>query len=154
MVIWSIGMSGCVLLFVFTCFVALLQKGRNEPTETITDSFLLLSQLAVWNNEVEAKRNPKLNDNWARTQKFVWVKATKDTMVWPPEGEHWGAAVSDSKVVSMKDTEWYQKDLFGLKTAEEAGKNEFLTFDGDHLQFSLDDLHQWVMTYFSGSTID
>lgn len=70
-------------------------------------------------------------------------------MVWPPEGEHWGAAVSDAEVVPMNETEWYKKDFFGLKAADEAGKNEFLSFEGDHLQFGIDDLHGWVTTYFS-----
>ena len=47
----------------------------------------------------------------------------------------------------MKDTEWYKKDLFGLKTAEEAGKNFYESFPGDHLQFSDDDFKQWVNSY-------
>jgi len=74
-------------------------------------------------------------------------------MVWPKEGEQWGAPDSDaadpftSNILPMKETEWYQDDLFGLQAADEAGKNHFESFDGDHLQFSLEDLQKWVMTY-------
>lgn len=52
-----------------------------------------------------------------------------------------------NNILKMKDTEWYKKDLFGLKTAEEAGKNFYESFDGDHLQFSDDDFKTWVNTY-------
>ena len=73
-----------------------------------------------------------------------------DEMVWPKEGEHWGAPDPNdpfNKVLPMKETEWFQKDLFGLKTAEEAGKNAFESFPGDHLRFSDEDFKRWVITY-------
>lgn len=114
------------------------------------------SQLAAWGNEVPPeKRNATLNANWARTQQFVWVLATEDGMVWPREGEQWGApnAGADdpfaSAILPMNETEWYTRDLFGLRTADRAGKNHFESFAGDHLQFSRDDLHRWVTTYLT-----
>ena len=47
----------------------------------------------------------------------------------------------------MNETEWYQKDLFGLKTAQEAGKNAFESFDGDHLEFSNENFKGWIKKY-------
>lgn len=47
----------------------------------------------------------------------------------------------------MKETEWYKSDLFGLRTAQEADKNFFETFSGDHLQFKMKDFDRWIQTY-------
>ena len=39
-------------------------------------------------------------------------QALKDSMVYPNEGEHWGhfAEGSLSKVLTMRETPWYQRD--------------------------------------------
>lgn len=52
------------------------------------------------------------------------IKALKDTMVFPNEGEWWGHFADNSltTVLTMKETDWYKKDMFGLRTADEAGK--------------------------------
>merc|ERR1711981_1364442 len=75
--------------------------------------------------------------NFGKTESFVMVKAMKDTMVYPNEAEHWGALADGSfKMLPMKETAVYKNDLFGLKTADEAGKIKFETTAGNHLQFS------------------
>jgi palmitoyl-protein thioesterase len=102
------------------------------------------------NNEGEVI-DSTLNENYAKTNRFVWVMATKDRVVWPPEGEQWGAPNPTNPyddVLSMNQTEWYLKDLFGLKTAQEEGKNYFESFDGNHLQFSMTDFDEWITKYF------
>mmetsp|Transcript_56953 Transcript_56953/g.144417 ORF Transcript_56953/g.144417 Transcript_56953/m.144417 type:complete len:94 (-) Transcript_56953:233-514(-) len=80
------------------------------------------------------------------------VKALKDSMVYPNEGEHWGALEEGrgykAKPLAMQDTKFYKQDLFGLKTADEAGKIFFETTPGDHLEFSDDELFGWVQKYF------
>jgi palmitoyl-protein thioesterase len=79
--------------------------------------------------------------------------ATKDSLVWPKEGEHWGAPDPanpfHNSVLPMQETEWYKKDLFGLRTADEQNKNYFETFEGDHLRFSMEDFDRWVKTYLT-----
>ena len=42
----------------------------------------------------------------------------------------------------------YQEDLFGLKTVDEAGKIVFNSTNGDHLEFSEEQLSWWVDNYF------
>jgi len=130
----------------------------RDPRQSKQEGYHKYSQLASWNNEGPDNHNQTLNENFAKTSKFVWVKATQDSMVWPNEGEHWGCADNSggkdpfhSPVLPMNETEWYQNDLFGLKTAQEAGKNVFETFEGDHLRFTMEEFDRWVSTYLSSS---
>ncbi|KAL3921187.1 MAG: hypothetical protein SGILL_002878 [Bacillariaceae sp.] len=128
----------------------------RDPRRKEQESYYQYSQLARWNNEGPNNSNVTLNENYAKTQKFVWVKATEDSMVWPKEGEQWGCPDPDDpfgKILPMNETEWYQKDLFGLKTAQESGKNFFETFQGDHLQFQMEDFDRWVTTYLKDATV-
>merc|ERR1712046_454011 len=123
----------------------------RDPSKTNTSAYLKNSQLAQWNNEGEV--NQEYKANWAKTSKFVWVKGTLDTVVWPREGEWWGAMSEVSgeefKVVKeMKDTRWYTEDLFGLKTADAAGKNHFESFVGEHIRFTEEQLYGWLDKYF------
>jgi len=123
----------------------------RDPRPVEAHAYKTYSQLAAWNNEGYVV-NQTLNENWAKTEQFVWVLATQDGMVWPREGEWWGAPDPTDpfkRILPMKETEWYKKDLFGLKTAQEAGKNAFESFKGDHLQFTDDDYKSWVATYLA-----
>ena len=122
----------------------------RDPRESKQEDYHKYSQLARWNNEGPNK-NQTLNENFAKSSKFVWIMATDDSMVWPREGEHWGCPDSkdpfESPILPMNETEWYKEDLFGLRKAQESGKNVFETFQGDHLQFTMEDFDRWVTTY-------
>jgi len=76
--------------------------------------------------------------NFLSLEKLVAVKALKDTMIFPNDSEWWGfyADGSNTQILAMNETKWYQEDLFGLQTFVKAGKHDFLTTPGDHLQFS------------------
>jgi len=120
-----------------------------RPVEKL--DYQTYSQLAELGNE-GLNHNQALNENFAKTQKFVWVLATKDSIVWPKEGEQWGAPNPEAEdpfldVLPMKDTRWYKKDLFGLKTADEAGKFYYEEFEGDHLRFEFTDFDEWIRKY-------
>ena len=120
-----------------------------RPVERI--SYQTYSQLAELGNE-NPLQNSALNDNFKKTQAFVWILAKQDSIVWPKEGEQWGAPNSEAEdpftdILSMKETEWYEKDLFGLKAADEAGKFFYEEFEGDHLQFDFNDFDDWVRKY-------
>jgi len=97
--------------------------------------------------------NAEYKANWAKTEKFVWVKGTEDTVVWPREGEWWGAMSEvpgeEFKTVNtMKDTRWFKEDLFGLATADKAGKNHFESFKGEHIRMTEEELFGWLDKYF------
>jgi len=120
----------------------------RDPKQVNSSAYKANSELAQWNNEGN-QVDPNIKVNFAKTKRFAMIKAEKDTMVYPHEGEWWGAFDSDGKtLLTMKETEWYKQDLFGLKTADEAGKIFFNSTTGDHLQFTAAELFGWVDKYF------
>ena len=90
--------------------------------------------------------NATYKANFVKVKRFIMIKALKDSMVYPNEGEHWGhyADGSLTQVLPMRETAWYKQDLFGLKTVDMAGKILFNTTAGNHLQFSQEQLVGWV----------
>eukprot|EP01062_Namystynia_karyoxenos_P039775 TRINITY_DN2892_c0_g1_i2.p1 TRINITY_DN2892_c0_g1~~TRINITY_DN2892_c0_g1_i2.p1 ORF type:complete len:382 (+),score=157.46 TRINITY_DN2892_c0_g1_i2:106-1146(+) len=121
----------------------------RDPMRVSTEAYKKGSQLAQWNNE-GLTQDKSINENFGKVKRMVMIKALKDTMIFPNEGEWWGHFEDGSltKVLTMRETDWYKKDMFGLKTADEAGKILFNTTAGDHLQFSIDELTWWVGNYF------
>jgi palmitoyl-protein thioesterase len=116
----------------------------RDPRPGMFEMYQKYAQLAVWNNEAGFV-NETFKENWAKTQAFVWVLATEDGMVFPAEGEQWCAPDPTNpfqSILPMKETAWYQDDLFGLRTADEAGKNNFESFEGDHLRFEMEDFEK------------
>merc|ERR1711988_908641 len=87
-------------------------------------------------------------------KKYAMVKALKDSMVFPNEGEHWGSLPDGSygNALPMKETKFYSQDLFGLKEVDAAGKLFYETTPGDHLEFTDAQLYSWIDKYFLGKT--
>lgn len=120
----------------------------RDPKRVGTSEYKTNSAIAQWNNEGNNVNNTYAV-NFGKTKRFVMIKALKDSMVEPNDGEWWGAFDSDGKTkLAMNETEWYKQDLFGLKTADQAGKIFFNTTTGDHLQFSKAELFGWIDQHF------
>jgi len=120
----------------------------RDPKTVSSSGYKTHSAIAQWNNEGD-KVDPTFATNFGKTKRFAMIKAEKDSMIYPNDGEWWGAFDSDGKTrLAMKDTAWYKKDLFGLKTADEAGKIFFNSTKGNHLQFTEAQLFGWVDQYF------
>ena len=121
----------------------------RDPNRVSTDAYKTYSELAQWNNEGNTV-NATYKANFVAVKQYIMIKAKKDTMVFPNEGEHWGHFKDGSlkEVLPMKETKWYTDDLFGLKTVDEAGKIQFDTTEGDHLQFTQEQLTGWITKYF------
>lgn len=64
------------------------------------------------------------------------VMFTEDTMVYPKESEWFQELNELMKVEPLEKSTFYQSDLIGLKTLNEAGKVQFISIVGDHLQFT------------------
>eukprot|EP01061_Rhynchopus_euleeides_P015390 TRINITY_DN262_c0_g1_i1.p1 TRINITY_DN262_c0_g1~~TRINITY_DN262_c0_g1_i1.p1 ORF type:complete len:297 (+),score=153.84 TRINITY_DN262_c0_g1_i1:49-939(+) len=128
----------------------LFQAGYfRDPKRVNGTEYKKNSQIAQWNNEGE-NFNQTYKDNFISVKRFAMIKAEKDSMVYPREGEWWGEFQPHSfkTILSMNETEMYQKDLFGLKTVDEAGKILFNSTTGNHLEFTDEQLTWWVENYF------
>ena len=130
----------------------------RDPRSTEFPIYQQYSQLAIWNNEAKYIDkndgifwiNETLRQNWNRTKQFIWILANQDTMVIPKEGEHWLAPNPNDPfgpMISRNKTDWYIQDTFGLQTADQLGKNFWHSFDGDHLQFTMQEYAEWVTMY-------
>lgn len=126
----------------------------RDPLKVNTTQYLENSQLADWDN-VGTTVHPVYNTNFAKTARWAMVKALKDTMVWPNEGEWWGLPDPDPSewnnknlVQPMNQTDLYIRDTFGLRTADRSHKIFFETTPGDHLQFTDQELFGWMDKYF------
>lgn len=97
--------------------------------------------LADINNERDF--NSDYKENLQKLENFVMVKFTEDSMVVPVESEWFGFYTpnQDVEVLPLQQTDLYIEDNLGLKAMDKAGKLQFLSVDGDHLQF--DD--QWFL---------
>jgi palmitoyl-protein thioesterase len=124
----------------------------RAASKTAGSSYLTHSQIAQWNNEKTT--NATYTANFGKVKQFAMVRALKDSMVYPNEGEHWGSLQDGSygTAQTMKDTKFYKQNLFGLKDADEAGKIAFETTAGDHLQFTDAELFSWLDKYFLGKS--
>jgi len=120
----------------------------RDPLRVDSAAYKENSQIAQWNNEGNTF-NEEFRTNFGKTKAFAMIKAEKDTMVFPNEGEWWGHFADGQlkEVLTMKETNWYKNDTFGLKTADEAGKLTFNTTAGNHLQFTQEELLWWVDNY-------
>lgn len=121
----------------------------RDPMRTGTSEYLQNSQLADLNNENAVNRT--YVDNFGKTKRFAMVKALNETVVYPNEAEWWGqfADGSYSEVLTMEQTYVYQKNLFGLRAAHQAGKISFEHTDGDHMGFSDAQYYSWLEKYFA-----
>jgi len=121
----------------------------RDPMKVNKEGYLRNSQIAQWNNENPATINATYAANFGKLKSLAMVKAMQDTMVYPNEAEWWGQMADESydTILTMKDTKWYKNDLFGLRTADEAGKIAFETTPGNHLQFTETELFGWVDKY-------
>lgn len=61
---------------------------------------------------------------------------TEDSVVYPRQSEWFYQLDDDYNVLTLDQTTWYNDDVLGLKTLNEAGKVTFNSIEGDHLQFS------------------
>jgi len=92
--------------------------------------------LADINNEKTI--NQQYKTNLLQLWNMVLVKFLNDTMVVPPDSEWFGFYTPGQSVTiqQMNETDLYIQDKIGLQTLNNQGKLQFLSVNGDHLQFT------------------
>jgi len=101
--------------------------------------------LPALNNEKKEDFHQDHND--LRTARFsalngaMLVKFDQDSVIYPKETAWFQSLDTDGKtVLPLNATKFYQEDYIGVKALNEAGKIQFVTVKGDHLQFTKDDI--------------
>jgi palmitoyl-protein thioesterase len=122
----------------------------RDPEKLTTRDYLTNSQIAQWNNENPGTVNATLKTNFGLVKSWNMIKAMKDTMVFPNEGEWWGQFVPGQfqTIQTMNQTALYAGDNFGLKTADSLHKIRFNFTLGEHLEFTVQQLEYWIDEYF------
>jgi palmitoyl-protein thioesterase len=118
----------------------------RDVIDTGGDKYKEYSEIGSWNNEGN-EISSNIKSNFAITNKYAMIKANADTVVVPREGEWFGGYDKDYNLLTMKDTPWYKNDMFGLKTADESGKIFFNSTEGNHLDFTTEQLLGWLDLY-------
>jgi len=104
--------------------------------------------LRLLNNEANAQTTNK--SNFEALNGLMLVMFTQDTMVYPKESEWFQTLDShDKSVVPLEDSDFYKNDLIGLKALNDAKKVQFISIEGDHLQFSKDDINNTFIPFLT-----
>lgn len=106
--------------------------------------------LADINNDKDTK-NETYKENLAKLDKLVLIKFNNDTVV-VPKGTEWFGFYDigqSNKMLPANETDLYQQDWIGLKSMTENGKVDYLSVDGDHLQFDETFFAKLVQKYLS-----
>ena len=94
------------------------------------------------NNEVEFDQ--AAYDGWSSLNKVFLGMFAKDTMIFPAETAWFYELQADGSVLPFNQTQLYLNDTIGLKKLDEQDKLVFHKFPGDHLQFSYQDIREYV----------
>ena len=89
------------------------------------------------NNEVGAESEKlRQKTNFERLRKFLMVGGPDDGVINPWQSEIFGFRTVDRKILYMNETEFYKKNLFGLKTLDEKGAVDTCVVEGvPHKEF-------------------
>ena len=66
-------------------------------------------------------------------------------MISPEQSAFFAEFDENHKLVEMKDTESYKKDLFCLKTLDEANKIEMIFLDERHCRYSFQNIQDYII---------
>jgi palmitoyl-protein thioesterase len=77
----------------------------------------------------------------------MFVMFSEDTVIYPKETAWFQTMDLKGNVMPLNSTEWYNQDLIGLKTLVEANKAHFISFEGNHLNISQDQINNIVVPF-------
>jgi palmitoyl-protein thioesterase len=89
-------------------------------------------------NNAHSAKNATYKNNMLSLNKFSMTLFTHDTMVQPIESEWFGFYVEGQDQVTepLQATPLYTEDWLGLQEMDKGNRLDFLSVEGDHLQFS------------------
>jgi palmitoyl-protein thioesterase len=88
-------------------------------------------------------------NRWIDLQKVLMIKFKKDQVVIPPESSWFGQYDANFNLMPYNQTLFYKNDTFGLRTTDEQGKLKFVELDGNHLEFTSNDIKKHVIPFLA-----
>ena len=73
----------------------------------------------------------------------------KDSVIYPKETAWFQQLDVKGNLLSLNATDFYNDDFIGLKAMNEAKKVHWVSFDGDHLQFTTDDIKNTIVPFLN-----
>ena len=101
--------------------------------------------LAELNNEKNF--NQSYYDRMSNLTSLVLIKFNNDTMIYPPETSWFQSLDQDNNLISLSKSEFYEKDFIGIRKLNENGVIKFIGIDGEHLDFTNEDLYDYAFDY-------
>ena len=101
----------------------------------------------VNNEEGDATVESTQKQRFSDLNGLLLMMFNEDTVVYPKESEWFQSYDENMNLLPVEETDFYQNDYLGLKTLNEAGKITFSSVDGDHLQFSTDDIDNTIVPF-------
>lgn len=95
------------------------------------------------NNEIEFDEHAY--ESFSSLNRVFLGMFSRDTMIYPAETAWFYELQKDGSIKPYNETELYQSDRIGLKKLVEEDKVVFHKFDGDHLEFSYEDVTKYVI---------
>jgi palmitoyl-protein thioesterase len=101
------------------------------------------------NNE-HAHKLSEYAERLVSLERLVLVQFANDTMIVPKETA-WFGFYQGEKVVPLRQQAMYREDWLGLKLLDTAGRIDFLTAPGEHMQFTLDYFERHILGYLNAT---
>ena len=136
-----------VSFFVYYNYV---QNGFG-PSGYYRDNFHLKRYLDKSNFLAELNNEKNFNqsyyDRMTNLTSLVLIKFNNDTMIYPPETSWFQSLDQDNNLISLSKSEFYEKDFIGIRKLNENGVIKFIGIDGEHLDFTNEDLYDYAFDY-------
>lgn len=99
------------------------------------------------NGEKQGKNTESVKNNFSSLNAALFVMFSEDTVIFPKETAWFWQLQKDQTILPVNQTDFYKNDLIGLRTLEEAGKVTYLEFEGNHLQFTEDQINNIIAPF-------
>ena len=77
------------------------------------------------------------------------VMFNQDTVIYPKQTAWFQTLDDKGEVLPLNATDFYNNDYIGLKSLTEAGKVHYVSVEGNHLQFSEDDIQNTFIPFLN-----
>jgi palmitoyl-protein thioesterase len=99
--------------------------------------------LPYLNNEKNYTQS--IYDRFTALHGALFVLFSNDTMIFPKETAWFHELQADGTILATNETQFYKEDFIGLRNLTEAGKVQYVEWNGNHLQFTDEEFNAAVI---------